>query len=329
MSTPPLGFITPNERTNDQHDAHARAEAKMTRFALAPPELEAGAKVVLSEFWNKPEVVAETGITWDRSPFHQITGSCVGCGGGNALYTLMAVQRCLSEGATKAFIPFWPFSYGRCRSNEGDRGQGEGAMGSSFAEVIVKEGVIATTEAGLPPFRNLDGLILTDNDNYNSKAAQRLEYAWSDGASSLVTKYLDAARIHPVGSAARMQGVADCKAAIVNGYPITFACNNYIGDASVTGGGADAAVVGYWDTYGGHQQWIFGYWDNPTLGPLYAVGNNWPRGTYPKDPGGLPLVCCWVKEAKVQSAFQLDAEVYALSHLNWFPAQPSILDWLI
>jgi hypothetical protein len=319
MNTPPLGFITPAERNNEQHDAHAAALAKMVRFTLPPPELAAGAKVVLSEFWNKPEVVAETGLTWDRSPFHQLTGSCVGCGGGNALYTLMAVQRCLSQGATKAFVPFWPFNYGRCRSNEGDRGQGEGAMGSSFAEVIVKEGIIDAASDGLTQFQKGDGLVLTSNQ----------EMQWSDGASSLVTKWVEAAKVHPVGSAAPMRSAADIKAAVTNGYPITFACNNYIGNASVTGSGEDAAVVGYWDGNGGHQQWVFGYWDNPTLGPLYAVGNNWPKSTYPKDPAGLPLVCCWVKEAKVDSAIKnLDAEVYALSHLTWFPAQ-NVLSWLI
>jgi hypothetical protein len=317
---PPLGFIPKKDRTPDQLDAHARAEAKMVRFTLPPPTLAPGTKIVLSDFWNKPEVVAETGLTWDRSPFHQLTGSCVGCGGGNALYTLMAVQRMLSQGATKAFVPFWPFDYGRCRYNEGDRGQGEGAMGSSFAETIVKEGVLDAATAGLTAFQKTDGLTLTERE----------EYQWSDGASSLVTKWLDAAKVHPVGSAAPCRSAAEIKAAIVNGYPITFACNNYIGNASVTGSGDDAAVVGYWNGSGGHQQWVFGYWDNPTLGPLYAVGNNWPRGTYPKDPAGLPLVCCWVKETKVDSAIQnLDSEVYALSHLSWFPAQPNLLDYLI
>jgi hypothetical protein len=34
-----------------------------------------------------------------------------------------------------------------------------------------------------------------------------------------------------------------------------------------------------------------------------------------------------VKEADVTAAFRLDAEVYALSHLTWFPAQPVMEKW--
>lgn len=316
---PNLGWIAPSQRTQDQSDAHEEAVKKMPRMALPHQDLASGEKIILSDFWNKPEVVADTGITFDRSPFHQLTGSCVGAGGGNALFTLICVQRLLSEGATKAFIPFWPFSYGRCRFNEGDRGQGEGAMGSSFAETIVKEGVIAATEKGLPSFSNDDGLVLTE----------RLEMLWSDGGSRLVTDFLDEAAPHPLGSATEMHGPQDMKTGTINGYSGSFACSRFIGNASVQGSGENAACVGRWDSSGGHQQWFFGYWNNPELGPLYAIGNNWPRSTYPKDPGGLPLVCCWVKESDVQRAFGYEAEVYAFSHLKWLEAQPSILDWVM
>lgn len=311
---PNLGWIPPSERTKDQHDAHHASVARMARFAMRDRQLAKGDKIILSDFWTKPEVVQDTGVAFDRSPFHQTTGSCVGAGGGNALYTLIAVQRCLSEGATVAFVPWWPFSYGRCRFNEGDRGQGEGAMGSSFADTIVKEGVLAATEKGLPQFQNDDGYTLSEHT----------ELAWSDGGSRLVTDYLDEARPHPLGTAAELRSTNDIKNAIINGYPGPFACDRYIGEASVRGD----AVVGKWDSSGGHQQWFFGYWEHPDLGPLFAIGNNWHRDVYPKDPGGLPLVCCWVREADVAAAFRYQAEVYAFSHLNWFPAQPKILDWL-
>lgn len=313
MSTPPLGFITPADRTADQHAAHWRAVARMPKFAIAG-HIDAGpVKVLLTDAWKHPAVVADVGFVFPR--FHQLTGSCVGAGGGQALFTLIAVQRLLAANPTKAFLPFWPFDYGRCRSNEGDRGQGEGAMGSSFADTIVKEGVIAATEAGLPAFQNSDGLVLTE----------QLEMTWSDGASATVTKWLPTAKVHPVGAAAPCNSPADIKAAILNGYPVTFACNNYIGKASVQGSGADAAVVGRWDGSGGHQQSVHGYWDNPTLGPLYWAQNNWPGSTYPADPAGGPVCGCWVKEADVAAALRLDSEVYALSHLSWFPAQPLLL----
>lgn len=310
---PNLGFITPGERTTRQADAHAAIVQKMPRFALSAPAVAAGTKVMLSDFWRKPEVVQETGVDFDRAPFQQLTGSCVGAGGGNALYTLICVQRLLSEGATKAFVPWWPFSYGRSRLLMGDRGQGEGSLGSTFADTIVKEGVVAASEPGLPAFKNGDGYVLTT----------QLEMQWSDGDSKPCVDYLDEAKPHPIGTAAEMRQPQDMKAAILNGYPGSFACNNYIGQAAVRGD----ALLGRWDGSGGHQQWFFGYWEHPDLGPLYAIGNNWARETYPRDPGGLPLVCCWVKETDVAAAFRLDAEVYAFSHLTYFPAQADkILD---
>jgi hypothetical protein len=313
MATPPLGFIRKKDRTPEQHGAHARAESKMHKhLGLSVSMLAPGQKVMLTDAWKHAKVVADVGFVFPR--FHQLTGSCVGAGGGQALFSLIAMQRLLAKDPTKAFLPFWPFDYGRCRYNEGDRGQGEGAMGSSFAETVAKEGVINATEQGLPAFQNSDGLVLTE----------RLEMQWSDGASSVVTKYLGAAKVHPVGSAAVCRDVGDIRAAVLNGYPVTFACNNYIGHASVQGSGADACVVGYWDGSGGHQQSVHAYWEHPSLGPLYWAQNNWPGSTYPSDPAGGPVCGCWVTEAKVTAAFRLDAEVYALSHLNWFPAQPDV-----
>lgn len=315
---PLLGWISPKFRTQTQHDEHARSLLQMKRFTLPPVDLAKGEMTRLTAAWSRPEVVADVGFVFPR--FHQLTGSCVGAGGGQALFTLIAVQRCLAANPTKAFIPFWPFDYGRCRYNEGDRGQGEGAMGSSFADTVVKEGVIDATSQGLPSFQNSDGLVLTSSQ----------EMQWSDGGSSTVTQWQAAAKIHPVGSAAPMNSVQDIKTAILNGYPCTFACDDYIGNASLTGSGADAAVVGHWDGNGGHQQSVHDYWNNPTLGPLYWVQNNWPGSTYPQDPQpGSPVCGCWVTEANVQKAMGYSSEVYALSHLNWFPAQPSVMDWLI
>jgi hypothetical protein len=314
----PLGFIRKRDRNETQHAAQTAAEARMTRFhGLAVPDVPKGTKVILADTWKDPAVVADLGFAFPR--YHQLTGSCVGCGGGNALMTLICVQRKLATNPTKAILPFWPFDYGRCRFNEGDRGQGEGAMGSSFADTIVKEGVLDANESGLPAFRNNDGLVLTS----------QLEMQWSDGGSPLVTKWLETAKKFPLGAATPCRSSQDIKALILNGYPGSFACDNYIGSAQVQGSGADAAVCGYWNGSGGHQQYFIAYWENPTLGPLYGIGNNWPGDTYPQDPGGLPICTCWVTEAHVDAAFRLDAEVYGFSHLTWFPSQPDVLSWFV
>lgn len=312
----PLGFITPAERNLDQQSAHARAIAGMLRrHGLAPVQLSTGQSVRLFDAWKAPEVVADVGFVFPR--FHQLTGSCVGAGGGQALFTLIAVQRLLATSPTKAFVPFWPYDYGKCRYEEGDRGQGEGAMGSAFAASVTKDGVIDAASQGLPTFKNDDGLVLTE----------QLEMQWSDGGTQLVTKWDEAARIHPVGNAAECKSFDDIWNAIGNGYPVTFACSNYIGKASVQGSGADACVVGRWDGNGGHQQSIHAVWSHPSLGRLVWAQNNWPGSTYPNDPAGGPICGCWVKETDVNAALRLQAEVFALSHLNWFPAQPAVLSW--
>jgi len=311
-----LGFLTKSERNAAQEAAHALAESTMLRLqpTVMTSHVAGQVKLLLTDCWKAPEVVADVGFVFPR--FRQLTGSCVGAGGGQAVFTLGAVQRRLDESPTKAFIPFWPFDYGLCRYEGGMRGPGEGAMGSAFADSVLNDGILDAATEGLPAFTNDDGLILTS----------RIELQWSDGIK-IGQNWKDMAKVHPVGGVAICRNPQDIRAAILNGYPVTFACNNYIGSASVQGSGENAAVCGYWDNRGGHQESVHGYWDNPQLGPLYWVQNNWDGSTYPTDPGGGPVCGCWVTEAHVQRAFALDAEVYAFSHLAWFPAQPAILDW--
>src|SRR5437868_1450207 len=115
--SPPLGWVSPADRTATQDAVHAAAEAKMLpRMGLPVPTLQPGESVRLFDAWKHPDVVADIGFVFPR--FHQLTGSCVGAGGGQALFTLGAVQRLLSDNPTKAFVPFWPYNYGKCRYEE-------------------------------------------------------------------------------------------------------------------------------------------------------------------------------------------------------------------
>lgn len=316
MNAPgPLGWIPFGQRDKAMNDAHADSLAKMIRFT-APPIPTGPVNVRLFDAWKHPDVVADCdGVTFDR--FHQITGSCVGAGGGNALFTLIATQRLFADSPTKAFIPWWPHPYGKSRLRAGMKNPGEGSLGSTFADALTMDGVIDAANPQLPKFSQPDGLMLT----------QQLEIAWSDGDSGTVTPYDSLAREHPLGTAAELHSVADIRAAIINGYPVTVACNNYIGSARVEGSGADACLIGSWDSYGPHQQSIHAVWDHPQFGPLYWGQNNWPKSVYPRDPAGGPVCGCWVREANVEKLWRLDPEIYALSHLTWFPAQPKVLDW--
>jgi hypothetical protein len=317
---PPLGWISPKDRTNEQHDAHAKAMAAMPKFAIPGHADPAGpVKVMLTDFWKKPEVVADVGFAF--TGFHQLTGSCVGASSGNAVATLAAVQRCISGAPTKAMVPWWPFSYGRTRLAEGDRGQGEGAIDSVMGQTLAKEGVFAITESGLPQFKTDDGLYLTN----------ALEMQWSDG-SRIDPKWGGVAKEHPVGGMAPLNNPADIKAAVLNGYPVLDGCELYVGHGSIKGSGDNAYVAGHYDGRGGHSTCILGYWDHPNDGPLYLYSNQWPTQTYPTDPAGAGRCCVWIPESEMAKLFTQyggdNGETMALSHLNWFPAQ-NVLDWLI
>ncbi len=324
MATPLLGFITKAERTQAQADAHEAAfKSFHPRLNLVgvqdptPPQ-----KVVLTQAFKHPKVLADIGFEFNG--FRQLTGSCVGVSEGDCIATIAAVQRLVAANPTKAFVPWWAFAYGRTRYNEGDRGQGEGAVDSVMAATLIKEGTLPYPQDGLPQFDKSDGLSLPSS----------VEMAYSDGASSLNTKWLTEAAKYPVGSAAVLNSSQDIRAAILNGYPVLDGCDNYIGNGSLQGSGSDAVCIGAYDGRGGHSTCYVGYWDHPTLGPLYLYWNQWSGSTYPEDGSGKVRCSVWVKEKIVDKLFQTGGgggETVALSHLTYFPAQPdvpTVLDWV-
>ncbi len=321
MATPPLGWIEPADRTPDQHAAHAKALASMPNFALAPVQTAGPVKVILTDFWRDALVVADVGREF--TGFHQVTGSCVGASGGNAVFTLAAIQRKLADNPTKAFIPWWPYPYGRTRYNEGDRGQGEGAVDSIMGQTLIKEGVFSIDEiTDEPAFSTSDGFELTSSQ----------EMTYSDGAYSGNTKYLQLAKQHPVGTAAPLYTTEDIKTAILNGYPVLNGCAYYVGNGVVAAGGGTPYVKGHYDGRGGHSTCVLGYADHPNDGPIFLYSNQWPASTYPKDPYGAGRCCVWLPEAEMAKLFRNggdQGETMALSHLTFFPSQvDKVLDYI-
>lgn len=315
-----LGYITPEQRTQEQHDAHEKAMAAMPRFALQYSAPTGPVKVMLTDFWKNPDVIADVGMEFNG--FWQLTGSCVGASSGNGTFTLSAVQRTIADNPTKAFVPFWPWNYGTTRKDEGDRGQGEGAVVSINGRTINKKGTLESTHDGLPKFQRTDnGICLT----------KQIEFQWSDGAR-IDPKWNDLAKNQTVGTISPLDSVDDIKACILNGYPVLNGCDNYVGRGSIKGDGKDAYVTGQYDARGGHATCVLGYWDHPTDGPLYLYSNQWPTSTYPHDPAGAGRCCVWLKEATMAKLFRTgggNGETFGISHLNYFPAQPKVLDWFI
>jgi hypothetical protein len=313
----PTGSIRPEDRTPEQQDAHAKAVSKRVSFGLLFKEIPVGTKIILTDFWKDPEVIADVGFEFTR--FHQLTGSCVGASTGNAIFTLAAVQRNLSEGATKAFLPWWPYDYGRCRYKEGDRGQGEGAVDSVMGEVL-KEGVLPYDPATMPAFKTDDGFYLTE----------KIELQWSDGAK-IPSNLIETAKKFPVGAVATAEDPQTIATGIVNGFPCLNGCSMFIQAGKIKGSGKDAYVVGRYDGRGGHSTCFLGVWHHPNDGLLFLYSNQWPGQTYPKDPAGGGPCCVWTPESEVLKGFRNygmgNGECMLLSHLNYFPAQPELMEW--
>lgn len=309
----PLGWIEPALRTPEMHAAVADAQAGFCKFALARPTLPKGTKILLSDFWTKPEVVADLGGVIFTG-FRQLTGACVGVSDGDACFTLTAVQRMLADNPTKAFIPWWCTSYGRSRALAGMRGRGEGSVDSIMGRQMVTEGVDDAIQVA---FDTSDGFALTSST----------ELAWSDGNSSLVTARLPNAKQFPLGGLAPISDVDGIAASIINGYPILDGCNNYIGSGKVDQNGI---CFGNYNGRGGHSTTILGYWEHETLGPLYLYHNQWSGNTYPGDTTGKPRCSTWMLESSLKNLFTNggnNGETMSLSHLNYHPAQPKVLDW--
>lgn len=315
---PLLGWIHPDDRTDEQNEAHARALALMPRFAMQRQTVPKGTKIILTDFLKAPEVIADMGGK-QFDGFHQLTGSCVPTSVGNGIACLSGVQRMIADAPQKAIIPWWGQMYAQCRRDEGDRGQGEGAVDSVMGQVI-KKGVVDITHPGLSlNFKRDDGWYLDKNT----------EMHWSDPRNADPTLERDATSM-PVGTVAPATSVDDVVTGIINGYPSFNGCEKFVGNGSIKGSGADALVVGHYDGNGGHSTGIIGYDEHPNFGPHVLYWNQWPKNTYSVDPAGGPRCSVWLPLDEYAKSFRMGAdngETLIISHLTTFEIQPAVLNY--
>jgi hypothetical protein len=313
-----FGWVTPAKRTQAQNDAHAAAMLHRAAFNLPHDTLPVGTKVMLTDLWKDPDVIADIGQPF--TGFFQFTGSCVSVSTGNAIVTLSASQRKFATNPTKAVVPFHLFYYGVCRGAEGDHGQGEGAVDSVMFQTLIKNGVLDSATSGLPKYS------VDPADGW--QLSKTIEMQWSD-PSGPCTKWTAQAQQFPLGSAATLNSTADIIAAICNGYPVLDGCDEYVGTGVVDSNGV---CLGKYDGQGGHSTCYLGYWNHPVLGNLLLYSNQWAGDTYPDDTSGKGRCTCWVKEADAAKLFSLGGsggETAALSHLTYLPAQPSVIDYFV
>lgn len=311
---PLLGWIPPPQRTGDMDAAHAVAVSRMRQaFRTDTPgrRYEAGELVNLMTFWTRPEVVSALGFAFTGT--HQLTGSCVGAGGGNTIFSLASIEVLRLGDRERIILPFWLYTYGLSRELMGEPGEGEGSLGSTFAEAVRTFGVLDNAEPELPKPQNSDGLVW----------GERVEMTWSAGRN-ISAKWREMGKKHLV------QSTADCKSgqeafdAVMNGYPVTFACQWFVSPngARQQGSGADACVVGSLDQSGGHQTSLQAAWNHPTLGPLVFNLNQWGLKTYKTDPKTGLGNGCWMKVSEIDRAIRNGyGEVFAFSQFQGFPAQ--------
>lgn len=305
--TPRLGWVDFNDRTEETNVAHEKAVGDMPAFKIYGAQKTSLKKVVLTDLWSHPLVQQALGYKFPR--IHQLTGSCVGAGGGNAVFTTISFEVVRLGDPEQIFVPLWLLNYGKSRQRAGFRGRGEGSIGSAFAESLRLDGVTMATLDGLPKFSNADGLVWSES----------VEMQWSDGAS-IPSQYLTDAKKHLIKTTAQCRNSDAVRDAILNGYPCTDACSGFVNRATVKGVGDEAVCFGDIDTNGGHQTSIQGWWEHPSFGELFLYQNNWPAQVYPKDPAGGAPCSVWISKKRMDWICR-QGEVYAISQYDGFPAQ--------
>ncbi len=299
-----LGWIEPSERSREQREANEAAQAKMMKVRFTAGETPpVGTKVLLTDYWKHPATFAAFGGEFTGT--HQLTGSCVGFGGGNVEVTRVLVD-CITKGDfEKIIFPAFLVNYGRSRLLCGMRGEGEGSMGATFAQSAAEDGTPDSSIPGLPqPSDKSDGWIW----------GSRTEMHWSNGSASDLVSQLPEAKKH-LTKTVELKSGAEVRDMILALNPVTTAYGRYISRGTVKNG----ACVGDYDGSGGHQTSWQGYWNHPELGELIWYQNQWGLRQYPSDPGGGPAGGTWQPMAGVDRVCKGgDGEVYAFLDYNGY-----------
>lgn len=300
-----LGWIQPADRTPFQIDLDNQIQSRMPVFAISGRYDEPTNKQALLYKFIK-----------DHKPFYQQTGSCVGCGLGMALWCLESVEVHQLGQLEDPICPFWLLPYGKSREIGGLLGRGEGSFGSAAIEAIQKFGVLPSNHPDVPQVKVTDDSLVW---------GEKAELDWSDG-QKISEKFLSPAKKHLVKSSARLHNWQDCKASLINGYPITCA-SNWGGKMNPPIQGNPAILLNTRVTTWGHQMSCLGWAEHPEFGDIFWIQNSWgvshgtSPGHYQEPAGGF-----WIKATEMDWICRT-GEVFSLSNFAGFPAQK--LDWFI
>jgi hypothetical protein len=300
-----FGYIPPDDRTNEENQLDIDAKSEMIEFEITGEQ----ATNDRAFLWECAK--AANGGQHFR-PFYQQTGSCVGNGGGQALWYLSAVEVVRLKDREQVLMPFWLLPYGRSRYYAGSRGQGEGSFGSAFAEAMRKDGILEANRAGLPQ--------CTDSGN-GLTWGRNVELTWSDGGK-IDQKWLSLSRKHLLKSTAQVKTALAVRQALLNYYPCTIA-SNWGGQMTPAVQGSPPVRLNKRADTWNHQMCVIGTVNHPQLGWIYYILNSWgvnahglpPAGGYGEPPGGF-----WVNEADMDYIAK-QGDSFAFSQFQGFPAQ--------
>lgn len=299
-----FGWIPPEIRSAEQRANDAVILASMPTFQIRGSWQMDERRYQL---WN-----AYKKLTGKFLPYNwQLTGSCVGAGGGNMAKTLMSIQAVL--GTMEYRELFWPFTYGKSRERDGSRSPGEGSTGTSYSEAATEDGYISFDEdasvVGSPTF-NQGWLQLTSG----------IEMKWSNGLAA-PSHEVQIGKTHLIKAKAPMRSSADVLAAFVNYYPVTQASNFGMRNMVPSVQGTPGVRLGSWDGSWSHQTYLDEVWDHPTLGLIFRWGNNWGPEAHGSPTGDEPSGGVYLKASTVDQICA-NGEVFAFSgDISGFPAR--------
>lgn len=241
----------------------------------------------------------------------QITGSCVGAGGGNALFSLAAADVVKRQDRERAVVPFWLFPYGISRMLGGLNDRGDGSWGTPFAEACRRFGHMPADTEGLPKYVTQDGYVW----------GKETELDWSQG-KKIGEKWLSAAKPFLVKSTALCRSTDDVRAALQNYYSITCASDwGGLMNPPIKDG---VSLNRHYTTWH-HQMSVQGWMDHPRLGELFFIKNQW-GASHTKDPATGFSDGFWINKADMQYIVNQN-EVFAFSQFDGFPSLEEPLDF--
>jgi hypothetical protein len=313
-----FGYIPPARRTDEQHKAAGRIVGAMPRFGIRGRFRLESRRYKLWEFVRKVN-----GGKWPNWIW-QLTGSCVGAGGGNMTIVTQGVEIALKGEAEEFLWPWWLYTYGRSRFHSGIRGPGEGSMGAGWAKAATTDGLFELDPKGQP---DLPDPQITGG---HAKLTAALEMQWSDGAK-IGANWITTGRAHLYRTAALIRSADQLIDALANGYGATVASSFGFSPMAppVTGSGADAIrLVTRWNGTWNHQTWFDEFWDHPTAGPVFRWGNNWGPNPHGAPAGDYPDNGVYITYAVADQILKdADTECFAFSGFDGFPARESELNF--